>query len=1071
MQQHLDEDLKADLRTDVHVMARQHAVLLLDRSGLVVGWNQGAERLEGYRAEEIIGRSFAVFYPPEEVERGEPARHLAEAAAAGHVEHEGWRLRRDGSRFWADVVITAVVDDRGVLHGFGKVARDATDRRNAARAVQRGEEHVALLAASTRDHAISMLDPDGRVTSWSAGAERVKGCCAPDVIGRSFAAFYPPEDVERGSPARHLAEAAASGHAHHQGWRLRRDGSRFWADVVLTAVFDEEGSVRSFADVTYDVSHLEDRVPDLRDDVADVGRWGASPRDYAMFTLDAAGQVVGWNGGAGRLKGYRSTEVIGRSLEVFYPPDEVERGVPARHLAEAAAVGHVEHEGWRIRKDGSRFWADVVLTAISTSEGVLCGFGNVTRDATARRNAERALRDSQEHFGLLTTSVRDYAILMLDPAGRMMSWNPGAERIKGYGAEEIIGRSFSAFYPPEEVARSEPSRHLADAAAAGHLEYEGWRVRKDGSRFWADVVLTALFDGTGALLGFGKVTHDATERFSAKQALRESEEHFALMVASVRDYAILTLDPAGRVMSWNAGAERIKGYAAGEIIGRSFAVFYPPEEVGRGEPARHLAEAASTGHVEYEGWRVRQDGSRFWADVVLTAMVDDEGRLRGFGKVTRDVTERRRVDRELAERSLRDPLTGLGNRTLLMERVDHARSRLSRREGLLTLLFLDLDRFKLVNDTLGHDAGDELLIKVAGLLRRTLRPEDTVVRFGGDEFVVLCEDLAGHHEVRAVARRVSEALNVPICLRGQEVSLSASIGVVSDAGRTPSLDLLRDADAAMYRAKELGGGRYTFPGSDDRTGPSDGLQLSSELHRVLERGELRAWYQPLDDLHTGRTLAFEALVRWQHPERGLLAPAAFLDVAEAIGAIVDFDSWMLRTACLGAAERGRRAGQPVGMWVNLSGRSLAHGHLPEAVAGALAESGLDPGLLTLEITEGALMRDAASTVQTLTTLRELGVQLAVDDFGTGYSSLAYLQRFPVHALKVDRSFVAGLDLPGGGDSAAIVRAVAGLATALDLRTVAEGIETSSQLAAVRALGCDLGQGFLLGRPSEVLDRS
>ena len=1065
MQQHLDSALKVDLGADVHVMARQHAVLLLDQAGRVVGWNQGAERLEGYRAEEIIGRSFAVFYPPEEVERGEPARHLAAAAAAGHVEHEGWRLRRDGSRFWADVVLTAVLDDDGVLRGFGKVTRDATERRNAARAVRRGEEHVALLAASARDHAVLMLAPDGRVTSWSAGAERVKRSAPCDILGRSFAVFYPEEDVRRGTPARHLAQAAASGHAHHRGWRIRADGSRFWADVVISAILDDDGGLRGFGKVTYDASRLQDPLPDLRDEVEDVGQRVAGVRDYAMLTLDPTGTIVGWNPGAERLKGYRSAEITGRSFEVFYPPDEAERGVPARHLAEAAANGHVEYEGWRVRKDGSRFWADVVLTAIFDDGGGLCGFGKVTRDATARRNAERALRDSQEHLALLTTSVRDHAILMLDLAGRVVSWNAGAERIKGYAADEIIGRSFSAFYLPEEVARGEPARHLADAAAAGHVEYEGWRVRKDGTRFWADVVLTALFDDTGALRGYGKVTHDATDRLSAKQALRESEEHFALMVASVRDYAILMLDPTGRVVSWNAGAERIKGYSADQIVGRSFAVFYPPEEVERGEPARHLAEAASAGHVEYEGWRVRQDGSRFWADVVLTAMVDDEGRLRGFGKVTRDVTERRRLDSELAELSLRDPLTGLGNRSLLMERLDHARRRLSRRKGLLSLLFLDLDRFKLVNDTLGHDAGDELLIKVAGILRRTLRPDDTLVRFGGDEFVVLCEDLAGKDGVEAVARRVADALNVPISLRGQEVFLSASIGVVSDGGDTPALDLLREADAAMYRSKQGGGGRYTFPASGGRAGPSDGLQLSSELHRALERHELRAWYQPLDDLHTGRTLAYEALVRWQHPERGLLEPAAFLAVAEAIGAIVDFDAWMLRTACRDAADRGRREGDPVGVWVNLSAPSLAHGRLPEAVAGALAASGLDPALLTLEITEGALMRDAVATVETLTTLRQLGVQLAVDDFGTGYSSLAYLQRFPVHALKVDRSFVAGLDLPGCGESAAIVRAIAGLATALDLRTVAEGIETESQLGAVTALGCDLGQGFLLGRPA------
>jgi EAL domain-containing protein (putative c-di-GMP-specific phosphodiesterase class I) len=312
---------------------------------------------------------------------------------------------------------------------------------------------------------------------------------------------------------------------------------------------------------------------------------------------------------------------------------------------------------------------------------------------------------------------------------------------------------------------------------------------------------------------------------------------------------------------------------------------------------------------------------------------------------------------------------------------------------------------------------------------------------------------------------VADALNVPVRLRGREVFLSASIGVVTDGGRRTSLDFLRHADAAMYAAKDQGGGRYLLVGEGGPAGMSDQLQLSSELHRSLERDELRSWYQPLSDLHTGEVLAFEALVRWQHPARGLLAPAAFLDVAEAVGLIADLDAWMLRTACVDMADRGRRLGRALGVWVNLSGRSLSDARLPGAVADALSGSGLDPGLLTLEITEGALMRDGAATVRTLTSLRGLGVQLAIDDFGTGYSSLAYLQRFPVQALKVDSAFVMGMHLEAHDESTAIVRAIVSLATALELRTVAEGIETADQLAAVTQLGCGLGQGFFLGRPA------
>ena len=371
--------------------------------------------------------------------------------------------------------------------------------------------------------------------------------------------------------------------------------------------------------------------------------------DQAILTLDPAGLVVGWSAGAERIKGYRAEEIIGRSFAVFYPPEDAAQGEPARHLAEAAAAGHVAYEGWRVRRDGSRFWADVVITAIVDDLGAVSGYGKVTRDATERHNAREALHDSEEHFGLLVASLRDYAVLMLDPDGRVISWNAGAERIKGYRAEEIVGRSFAVFYPPEEAERGEHLRHLAEAAAAGHVEYEGWRVRQGGARFWASVVITAILDEHGRLCGYGKVTFDTSEPRNPGPDLRAGADHPSVWVATVRDYAMLMLDPVGLVVGWNAGAERIKGYRAKEIIGRSFAVFYPPEEAERGEPARHLAAAAAAGSASYEGWRVRQDGSRFWADVVLACVYDDEGRVRGFGKVTRDATERRNAREALRE--------------------------------------------------------------------------------------------------------------------------------------------------------------------------------------------------------------------------------------------------------------------------------------------------------------------------------------------------------------------------------------------------------------------------------------
>jgi PAS domain S-box-containing protein len=397
-------------------------------------------------------------------------------------------------------------------------------------------------------------------------------------------------------------------------------------------------------------------------------------QDYAIFTLDTHGRVASWNVGAERIQGYPAHEVISKHFSVFYPPEDLRSGKPWVLLETANKQGHFEDESWCVRKDGSRFWANTVITALREPDGRLAGYGAVVRDFSERNRADEALRLSEELFRLLVQGIRDYAIFMLDPDGRITSWNEGAERIKGYKASEIIGKHFSIFYPEEDLRRGKPALELEVATCSGHFEDSSWRVRKDGSRFWANVIITALRDSEGRLYGFGKVTRDITEERDAEEALRTSEERFRLLVQGVRDYAIFMLDRTGHVTSWNEGAQRIKGYKAGEIIGKHFSVFYPQEEVKARRPDLNLQHAIEAGQVEDEGWRLRKDGSRFWASVVITALKDDSGALYGFSKVTRDMSEKRKTLEALegSERSLRE----LSGRLLRMQ--DEERGRLGR---------------------------------------------------------------------------------------------------------------------------------------------------------------------------------------------------------------------------------------------------------------------------------------------------------------------------------------------------------------------------------------------------------
>ena len=396
-------------------------------------------------------------------------------------------------------------------------------------------------------------------------------------------------------------------------------------------------------------------------------------RDYAVFMLDPEGHVVSWNLGARRLKGYEADEIIGKHFSTFYPPGAVAKRWPQHELETARRLGHFEDEGWRVRKDGSLFWANVVITAMRNDEGQLLGFSKITRDLTERRTNEERLRLSEERFRMLVEGVRDYAIFLLDNSGHIASWNAGAQRIKRYSADEIIGKHFSIFYPQEARDRNWPEHELEEALRVGRFEDEGWRIRKDGTRFWANVVITPLRDRDGVHRGFSKITRDLTERRAQEEQLRQSEERFRLLLEGVEDYAVYLIDPEGRVSSWNAGAARIMGYTADEIIGQSFERFYPPADVAAGMPAAELRAATLNRRAENRGWRVRKDGTRFWADVVVTSLYDDEGRLRGFAKVTRDLSERKRMEdleeqgRHLTEflamlaHELRNPLAPIRN--------------------------------------------------------------------------------------------------------------------------------------------------------------------------------------------------------------------------------------------------------------------------------------------------------------------------------------------------------------------------------------------------------------------------
>ena len=437
-------------------------------------------------------------------------------------------------------------------------------------------------------------------------------------------------------------------------------------------------------------------------------------------------------------------------------------------------------------------------------------------------------------------------------------------------------------------------------------------------------------------------------------------------------------------------------------------------------------------------------------------------------RVEQRTADHKQLQEELAHQAFHDSLTGLANRALFKDRVEHALTRLQRRRRPLAVFFLDLDRFKAINDSFGHASGDALLIAVSRRLRDCVRAEDTVARLGGDEFAVLVENLASESEVRIVADRVKEAFRDPIEIDGRELAVAASIGIaLSEAGAETADDLLRNADLAMYRAKAAGGGaRQYIP--EMHAGMIDRLELESDLRQALARQQLYLVYQPIIDLQSGRVSGAEALLRWQHPTRGVVSPADFIPVAESSGMIVPIGEWVLRQACRDARRWDQiPGGEALSVSVNLSGRQLQTSELPSMVPQALLEAGLAPGRLTLEMTESVLIERTDETLALLHELRRMGVRLAIDDFGTGYSSLSYLHRFPVDVVKIDRSFIESLT--GEADETSLVGSIIRIGQGMRVTTVAEGIEDAAQLRALERLGCDNGQGYHFARPMSAAD--
>ncbi|MGZ8155004.1 MAG: EAL domain-containing protein [Burkholderiales bacterium] len=632
----------------------------------------------------------------------------------------------------------------------------------------------------------------------------------------------------------------------------------------------------------------------------------------------------------------------------------------------------------------------------------------------------------------------------------------------GYAVEELGQLGPVEITAPEHrAARAQRTRALLNGASR-EVVSEKQLIRKNGTLVWVSVVTSLVRQDDGEPLYFMSVVQDIGARRATEQALRESEQKFRQLADNIPEIFWIT-DVRQRVLHYlSPGFETLTGKPLAEVLRRprSWLQIVHPEDRERVRLARKPLP-----HAEYDiEYRiVIAGGGVRWVHDQAFPVRDATGAVYRIAGIASDVTQRKEAEEKLVYLAHYDGLTGLPNRVLFLDRLKQTLSHCARRGTLAAVMFVDLDRFKVVNDTLGHAMGDELLRQVGARLSVCVREGDTVARFSGDEFVLIVNDLHGPEDARHIAQKVLQAYVEPFRVSSHEIFVSTSIGIsMFPSDSEDEQALLKNADSAMYRAKESGRNSFRFYTREMNARAMYRLQLENSLRHALDRGEFCLHYQPKACLHTGEITGVEALLRWERPGHGLVAPAEFVPLLEDTGLIVPVGEWVLSEACR-QADAWRKAGRAlVPVAINISARQFASRNLGDLVRRMMNLHGLDPRYLEFELTESLLMVNTEDAVRTLEYLKSLGLKLSIDDFGTGYSSLAYLKRFPIDALKIDRSFIDEITTDVG--DATITRAVIGMAHNLGLKVIAEGVETQAQIAFLSANGCDEAQGYYFARP-------
>jgi diguanylate cyclase (GGDEF)-like protein/PAS domain S-box-containing protein len=1092
------------------------AALVIERSGMIL--EASAEAMRLFRLDGIRGRPRFLANLLDKCSTPQLGDALVIAAATGcSVQHEVVFRTSEDTTFTGELHVARLPTRDGETMELVCAIVDLTQPLAQAEAI-----HVAhrALAASERRYRILAdysLDwdywagPDGRYRYVSPACQALTGYSPEAFLADPglFRRLLHPDDHVAWD--RHLVDTHPPTNRIHASMRLRligQSGQTRWVEHQCQAVFDDDGAYSGRRGVNRDVTarhaaeRSADRLSRLYNTLSQSNRAMVRAHDPVAFSMQIARIAVEYGGlaactvyafepGGNRLlllgsHGIDPGCLAGVSL--------AEAGTgPLLHELVAATHGETDrcavcrrgfktpHAGGGSSGQDIGCCASFPLREQDTVVGVIVFYARdadffdpqvtglleeMAMDVSYSLDhvaSENALGESERHYRLLADHATDM-ISVHDVDARYVYVSPASRTLLGFGSEALLGKSAYDFIHPEDhgllAAQQQAGLERGVSAPLPTLQY---RLRRaDGTYLWVETT-SRQFRGEGdGELTLVATTRDITERRRAEERLRQSARAFESAAEGVT-----VTDREGNIVSVNRAFTEITGYSEAEVLGQN------PRILQSGHHDRAFYEGmwaslGSTGRWCGELWNKRKNGEIYPEWITIATVYDDAGTLTNYVAVFADISELRESESQLDFLTHHDALTGLPNRGLLRDRLEHAIARAAPARAPLAVLMVDLDRFKTINETLGHPVGDALLQQVAERLASRIRGGDTLGRVGGDEFVVLLEDDGSERRAGVLAGNLLSVFAEPVTVDDRKLYVTASIGIslFPSNGETAD-DLLRHADTAMYKAKEMGRNTYQYFEPDLTASAFDRLRLENDLRAAVRRGELVVHYQPQVQLSSGRLAGVEALVRWQHPEQGLLAPGRFIAIAEEMGIIDEIGVWVLRAACAQMIEWDAS-----GLWVprvavNLSAQQLGRDSVVDQVSDILEETGLAAARLELELTESMIMHRTERAIVALRGLRTLGIEIAVDDFGTGYSSLGYIRQLPLNRLKIDASFVQDLDV--AEDGGMIARAIIGLGKSLGLEVIAEGVELEVQDAFLRWEGCDIGQGYLYGRPMPASD--